>query len=142
MQSLQINTGEIRLAINEDESRVLVFNPSDVIFVEKFYKLLDKFQKSLTQYQSRFEALEKVKETDANGVPVNVEARFDVIKEVCGYIRDEIDSLFGAGTSQMVFGDSMNLDAFAQFFDGIKPFIQKARTEKIEKYTNKRPRRK
>lgn len=121
---------------------MLVFNPSDVIFVEKFYKLLDNFQKSLTQYQSRFEALEKVKETDTNGVPVNVEARFDVIKEVCGYIRDEIDSLFGAGTSQMVFGDSMNLDAFAQFFDGIKPFIQKARTEKIEKYTNKRPRRK
>jgi len=48
----------------------------------------------------------------------------------------------GAGTSQIVFGESLNIDAVVQFFEGIRPYMQKARAEKVAKYTNARPKRK
>jgi len=47
MQSLQIDTGEIRLAINDDPNRVIVLRPNDAIFAEKFYKMLGNFQRNL-----------------------------------------------------------------------------------------------
>ncbi len=139
MQSLSINTGEIRLAINDDPQRVIVFNPADVLFAERFYKLFSELRRTLTtEYQPRFEAVERVTETDENNVPVNVQSRIDLVKEVCAYFRSEIDKLFGVGTSQIVFGDSMNLDAFTQFFEGITPFIRQAREDKIKKYSRKK----
>lgn len=138
MQSLQIETGEIRLAINDDPQRVIVFNPANVLFAERFYKLFGEFQRTLTEYQPRFEAVEKVKDVDENGVPVNVQSRIDLVKEVCEYIRAEIDKLFGVGTSQIVFGDSMNLEAFTQFFEGITPYIRQERENKIRKYSRKK----
>lgn len=141
-QSLHIDTGEIRLAINDDSNRVIVFNPSDVLFAERFYEMAGTFEKTLTQYQGQMDALEKVKEVDENGVPVNAEARTKLVKEICTYFREQIDELFGAGTSQTVFGNSLNMYAFTQFFEGITPFIKQARTRKVETYTNKRPRRK
>ena len=142
MQSLQINTGEIRLAINDDPNRVIVLRPNDAIFAEKFYKMLGSFQEKFTEYQGRAVAVESKTEADANDIPLNTGERIELLKEICQYAHGQIDELIGAGTSQIVFGDSLNIDAIVQFFEGIRPFVQTARAEKVAKYSNKPPKRK
>jgi len=135
MDSLQINTGEKRIAINNDPTRMLVFNPSDVIFAERFYKLIGEFEAKFTEYQTKAKAIEAVAANDANGFPVNTDERIALIKDACSYIKERIDILFGIGSSQIIFGDAMNLDMFSEFFTGITPFIQQARSTKIAQYT-------
>jgi len=142
MQSLQINTGEIRLAINDDPNRVIVLRPNDAIFAEKFYKMLGNFQHQFTEYQSKANAVESKTATDDNDIPLNTGERIDLLKEVCQYAHAQIDELIGVGTSQIVFGDSLNIDAIVQFFEGIRPYVQTARAEKVAKYSNKPPKRK
>jgi hypothetical protein len=142
MQSIQINTGEIKLAINDDPNRVIVFNPADVMFAERFYKMAGTLEDTLTQYQRQMTELEKETGVDEKGIPVNADARMELVKEISTYCRGQIDELFGAGTSQKAFGDTLNVSVFAQFFEGITPFIKQARADKIQKYTNAHPRRK
>ena len=141
MDSLQINTGEKRIAINDDPNRVIVFNPTDVVFIEKFYRLIGDFQTQFAAYQAKSAELDQNQATDENGIPANAGERLALLRDECLYVRGQIDNLFGPGTSQTVFGDALSLDACNQFFEGVAPFIQKARTEKIQKYTNKRPKR-
>ena len=71
-----------------------------------------------------------------------MEEQLTLVRSACGFIRDRIDNVFGAGTSQNAFGDTLSLDVFSQFFDGIGPYIKTERSAKVNKYTNKRPPRK
>ena len=135
MDSLQINTGEIRLSINGDTGNQIVFNPSDILFAEKFYRLIGSFQVRVAEYKQRAEELERSTANDENGLPVNMEARIEHLKEACAFIRSEIDKLFGEGTSLRAFGETLNLDVFIQFFRGITPYVKKARSEKVIQYT-------
>jgi hypothetical protein len=141
MDSIQINTGEKRVAINGDPNRVIVFNPTDVVFVEKFYRLIGDFQTRLVEYQAKSIELDKDQTADENGIPANANTRLALLREGVGFIREQIDGLFGPGTSQIAFGDTLSLDACKQFFEGITPFIQTARVQKIQKYSNSRPKR-
>jgi|SRR5688572_15508251 len=143
MDSLQINTSEKHIPIIRDGSSVgeLVFNPNDAIFRERFYKLAGEFQEKLNEYQSRANELEKNKDADENDIPVNSLAKNELAKEGCVYMRKQIDYLFGTGTSQLVFGDVMELDLFPQFFAGVTPLIAQTASEKVQKYTNARPKK-
>jgi len=136
MDSIQINSGEKRILVNGDPTRVIVFNPSDVVFAEKFYRLIGDFQSKLTEYQARAEEIDAQDDFKDNNLG-NVNARIEFLREVCTYIRESIDNLFGAGTSQIAFEDTLSLDVFEQFFEGITPFIQTARTDKVQKYVKK-----
>lgn len=133
MDSIRIETGEKRIAINDDPNRVIVFNPTDVVFVERFYELLRDFELKQVEYQDRFDSLE-IEKIDDRGLPVRAGEYIALLREVCEYMRDRIDRLFGAGTSQAAFGDAMTVDMFEQFFTGITPFIQLARSNKLKKY--------
>lgn len=138
--TLQISTGEKRIPITRDGVSVgeIVFNPNDAVFAEKFYQLIAEFRETLTQYQNRAAELESNTSTDENDMPVNMGERLTLLKEVCDFVKVKIDSLFGPGTSAMVFGDTMNPDSFIQFFEGMTPFIQKARAQKVAQYTTPR----
>lgn len=136
MDSIHIDTGEKRIAVNGDPERVIVFNPTDVIFAERFYALIGEFESKLTEYQDRSKSLDVEDVKDKNGIPLNSDERLALLHEVCEYIRERIDYLFGKGTSQKAFGDALALDMFTQFFKGITPFIQNSRTSKVEKYVN------
>jgi len=136
-QSLTIEIGTIRLAINGDESRIVAFNPGDALFAEKFYRMLGTLQEKFSEYREKAEIIENQKEIDTNGIPLNASERIDLMKEVCIFARGQIDELFGAGTSQTTFEDALSIEAIIQFFDGIKPFVQNARADKVARYTNK-----
>ncbi len=135
MDSIRID-GVKRIAINDDPTRVIEFNPGDVTFVERFYRLIQDFESKQADYQARAEEIDRSNQVGEDGVPVNVQDRLAFMREVCSYMREKIDYLFGAGTSQMVFGDAFSLEMIGQLFDGLTPFIQQARREKLVKYTS------
>ena len=137
MDSLRINTGEVRLAINDDPGRVISFNPEDLSFAERFYGLLGDFEAKEKEYQGRAAALQKDAEADDFGIPKNFGAALDLLHETCDFLRTKIDEVFGAGTSQTVFGDANTLDMFEQFFTGLTPYVQKSREKHVRKYTGK-----
>ena len=141
MQSLQINTGEIRLAINDDPERVIMLRPNDAIFAEKFYKLLGNFKQKFSEFETRAQTLESQNAEDEHGAPLNTGERLSFQKEVCQYAREQIDELIGVGTSQIIFGDALDIDAIMQFFTGIQPYMQKARAEKVAKYSSAYPKK-
>jgi len=134
VDSLQIDAGNIRLSINNDENRIVEFNPNDVLFVEKFYVLLQEYTEKIEGYQKRAKTLEASEGINDLGVPINTPDRIQLLREVCVYTREKIDYVFGEGTSQIAFGEALNIDMFTQFFEGIVPFIEKTRSEKIKKY--------
>jgi len=134
MDNLRIDTGIKKILIN-DGPEFIEFNPSDVIFAEKFYKLTKELEVKRVEYQQRADILDANKELDIMGLPVNIPENIALTKEACAFIREKIDELFGAGISQKLFGNTQSLDVFSQFFSGITPYIQSARTEKITQYT-------
>lgn len=136
MDSLQITTGEKRIPIDRDGVRVgeLVIYPGDVVFAEKYYRLVSDFGTTFAEYEKRANELELDSTPNGNGLPANTGERLQLAREACVYVREKIDEVFGAGTSQMVFGDTMKVEIFAQFFEGINPFLKAARTEKLKPY--------
>lgn len=135
MSNININTGEIRLTINDDENRVITFNPNDLQFVDNLYNLLAELENKEKEYKSREAELDKNTEVNSYGIPVNLKKKLALLKETCGYMREKIDTVFGEGTSQRAFGSANTLDMFEQFFEGVTPYIQKVRDQKLNKYT-------
>ncbi|MDU7339020.1 MAG: hypothetical protein E7L17_13005 [Clostridium sp.] len=134
MQSLQINTGEISLCVNDDATRVISFNPTDISFVERFYGLLSEFEEKEKEYKHKAEELQNDTGVGAFDIPNNFGDALALLRETCEFLRTKIDNVFGKGTSDAAFGNANTLDMFSQFFAGITPFIQKAREKQIDKY--------
>lgn len=143
METLQIETGKVEIQVKRDgkEQGVISFDPSDILFAEKFYRLISEFEMKMVEYQGRSEKIDSESGVDENGIPVNFSERVELLKDVSAFMREKIDILFGEGTSQIAFGDYVGLDMLSQFFNGVTPFIRKTRQAKIEKYTHKRKRK-
>lgn len=140
---ININTGEKRIPVVRDGKNVgeLIFNPSDTLFVEKLYLLIGDFQEKIKDYEKRAKVIDGNKAVDELGIARNIPDGVNLIKEISDYIKSEIDKVFGAGTSQITFGDAVSIDVFQQFFDGIIPYVKNEREKKIETYTNQKPKR-
>lgn len=141
MDSIRIDSGIKRIAVNGDPERVIVFNPTDITFAERFYALFHDFEAKQGEYQQRAEAIDQVQETDANGLPVNLADRIAFMREVCEYVHRQIDELFGAGTSLKAFEGVLDLEMIGQFFKGITPFVAHARSEQLAKYRRPKTKR-
>lgn len=126
-----------RLTINDDPNRVIEFDPTDVLFIEKFYQLYRDFEQKQVEYDEKSKELDEInKQAIDNGEVPDMTAGIQFLKEVCSFMREKIDWLFGDGTSQKAFGDSQSLEAIGQFFEGITPYILGERTDRIKKYSN------
>jgi hypothetical protein len=138
--TLNLNTGTVRLKITDNRDgpeRYIEFNPNDIIFAEKIYALERKFLEKQQSMEARANELDAVEEKDEFGLPVNTKERLAFVREISDWLREQIDDLFGEGTSQMVFGDLHSLEVYEQFFSGIQPYFQKARSEKVDQYRKK-----
>ena len=133
-QSIRIDTGEVRLLINDDESRVIAFNPNDISFLEAFFELLEDFEKKEKEFRNEERVLNANKDVDGHGLPKNIKGKIALNRKICRYMREKVDSVFGEGTSDTAFGTANTMDMFSQFFDGITPFIKSARDDKTSKY--------
>jgi len=133
MEKLTINAVK-RIAINDDESRIIEFDPTDMLFIERFYKIYGELETKNEEYQAY---LKKLDEESGGDVLKNFGEGIRYLKEMCQYLRDKIDQLFGEGTSQKAFGDSLSFDMIGQFFEGIMPYLWAERTQKVNKYLGK-----
>jgi hypothetical protein len=134
MDSIKIDAGVKRIAINDDPNRVIIFNPTDVAFAERFYALIGDLEVKQVEYQERAEALDLETEVDENGMPANTPAGMAFSREVCEHIHGKIDDLFGEGSSQIIFEGMLSIDMIHQFFEGLLPFFQSVREERLAKY--------
>ena len=137
MEPIKIDTGLLHIPLVRDGKDVgtLDFNPSDQLFAEKFYALIRNVREKQNDLSKKAQELDAVTEADEFGIPTNAGEKLAFQREVCAFIRTELDGVFGKGTSQMVFGDALSLEVITQFMNGVTPFIQAARQEKINQYT-------
>lgn len=138
MENLQINTGVKRIMINDDPGKFIEFNPEDVLFAERFYALIKVFEEQEVKFQARLKQISENEAKDEYGIPLNTQETFDLAIEICNFLREQLDKVFGAGTSATVFGETQSLGMFEQFFAGIAPFIQNSRVSKVTKYQMKK----
>lgn len=139
--NLNINTGEIALTVNNDPERVIRFNPNSIEFAEAFCGLTDKLDALRDKYNEDIKRLDADMETDEYGRPKNIKERLKLIREICDELKREVDEIFGAGASKTVFGNVSSFEMFEDFFNGISPYVRKAREDKIKKYTGNRAQR-
>lgn len=130
MDGFRTDSSIKRLMINDDPERMIEFDPTDVLFIERFYAMYREFEAKQKEYEQR------ANELDTADPESKITDGIQFLKDVCGFMHGKIDVLFGAGTSQKAFGDSMSLNAIGMFFEGVTPFIMKERSEKVQKYSN------
>lgn len=131
MPSLQIHTGEVRLQILDDAGEVrgiFKFNPTDIEAAKRLLKIQEDFESKETEFQKKAEEIEKSGSTSD---------KINLLSELCQYIEGEIDECFGEGSSKILFGNSVSIDMFNDFFNGITPYYEKASKERLAKYQEK-----
>lgn len=136
--ALNITTG-VSIPVNRDgkEVGVLHFNPNDVAFSEKVYDLIGELDTADREYHQKAIALEADTALDDYGLPKNQRERLALLRNICETMHAKINEVFGDGTSELVFGGALDLDAIWQFFDGIAPEMGEAQQERIKKYTQR-----
>jgi hypothetical protein len=142
LDSIKIGTGEKHIAIldeNDNPKGEIVFNPSDVLFAEKFYAMYGSLQDEKSNIEKRAIEIDSDKTLDVNGIPANMQARINLYKDINTLFRSKIDDLFGAGISKKMFGDTVSFDMeiYKQFLEGVMPYIQTVRAEKVAQYSSK-----
>ena len=116
--ALNITTGvSIPVTRDDKEVGVLHFNPNDVAFSEKVYDLIGELDAADREYHQKATALEADTTLDGYGLPKNQRERLALLRNICETMHTKIDEVFGAGTSEMVFGGALDLDAIWQFFE-------------------------
>lgn len=125
MKSLNFDSGVKEYEINGDPNRVLRINPSDFGIIERINKAKD--------------ALDEL----------HITPDIDGMVELDKVVRAQIDEIFGAGSSDIIFGDTNSTSfaggqpVFLNFLDSIIPEIERVVGEerkksatKIKKYTS------
>ena len=131
METLRIDTGAVTLSINNDENRTITFYPTDVHFAEAFFDLARDFVQHREDVSRQEEEIKESGGTAAERSAKEVE----LLRETYAFMRERIDNCFGAGTSEIVFGNHDSLGAYASFFRGVEPYVRKARKDELARYS-------
>jgi hypothetical protein len=131
MESLIIDEGLKSFAINNDENRVIKFNPSDMSILHRVEETLANVEKEMKKYEN--------KEIDGESE-----------KKFSKFICNQIDYIFNSKVADVVFNGTSPLSTikgipyYVRFIEAVKPIIEeeimaerKASEEKIKKYTEK-----
>lgn len=135
--SININTGAVRLEVNRDSRNgvgVVEFNPNDITFVKNFKNLIHTHKVKVNEIKGKEKQISKLQGNDGDGFDKKIDPSIDLQLEACLWERGEIDRVFGNGTSDTVFGPYNNLDCFEQFYNAVAPYIQSVRDDKVNKY--------
>ena len=140
MENLNFDDGYKEFTINNDESKVIRFNPSDFAIFTR----LTEAKKVIS------EAISKVGdiEIDAEGKAVDFEKAGQMVENLDKIIKEQVDYVFNSSVSEKVFGNQSPMSnvggksLFERFFECIEPVISEALTEqrkeskkRVAKYT-------
>ena len=131
METLIIDEGLKAFAINNDENRVIKFNPSDMSILHRVEESLVNVEKEMKKYEDK-----------------KVDGKTE--KKISEFICKQIDYIFNSKVSDVVFNGTSPLSTikgvpyYVRFIEAVKPIIEeeilaerKASEEKIKKYTEK-----
>lgn len=126
MESIKIESGKKRLCLNDDESRVIEFNPQDMKTRKRFY---EASQKIFEQQRELDIKIKQLKEDDIEGIFGFEQEAFDMMKNL-------VDEVFGEGTAEMVTEGDTDTIALCNFMTAITPYIRDVAEKQKSKYTN------
>lgn len=135
MESISIDFGIKKIAINNDPNNVIEFNPTDVNFYKKWIGLLEFWkqnEKSLLEKSIDIDTRKKSQDMNISIQALKEEG--EIREKICHDIFIQIDSIFGNETSKKVFGNLNSEHAIGSFLEGVMPFINDARAQKIDQY--------
>lgn len=140
MNNLSFDEGYKEFTINNDESRVIKFNPSD-------YAIITRLAEAKKTIEDAIKKAGDI-EINAEGQAVDFERTGDMVKMVDDVIREQVDYIFASKVSDKIFGSQSPMSniggepLFVKVFKCIEPIITDALTEKrkeskkrVEKYT-------
>lgn len=125
-QILTITSNVITLPVVRDGVAVgeVKLPVDDTLFLGNFYALLPK----LSAHRETLAAALGTKTENPADTLVALDALWQSL-------RMDIDTVFGTGTSALVFGTACSLSLVQQFFEGVAAAMQTARSSKIARYT-------
>lgn len=132
LSSLQIDLNTIKLLINQGPDYI-EFNADDILFIEGFYNLIEQFQLKQIQYQNMMDKIDP-EQTTPGGLPLSAGETIAAMKDICLFARAKIDEIFGMGSSQKLFGNSLAFAPIEQFFTGISPYIKARRSAHLQEF--------
>ena len=121
----QVRTGLKSVKILDDFGEVrgiFKFNPEDIKSARKANDLVSEFKEKSKVFQERSAEIE------------GAAGQIALLDEIVDYFKSGIDSVWGDGSSKILFGDANTLDMFDDFFDGITPFYEMAAKQRTSKY--------
>lgn len=142
MQSLKFNEGYKEFCINDDESRVIRFNPAD-------YGLVERLNEARKAIINAVDNLEKDIKLKPDGNPTDeLEEAAQLVKSINDLIDTQVNYIFDSDVAKVAFGNQSRVSTvkgkflFERFFDAVGPYIEKeikaeqaASQKRIEKYT-------
>lgn len=135
MESININTdnGKKRFCLNDDETKIIEINIEDVRTRKKFYDASEKIFKSQRELDIKYNAIvkdEKMEEKE------KLEKLFELEEETFNQMKEIIDDIFGAGTTDMITDGDKNLYAITNFIIAIAPHFKGVAERQMNKYTD------
>lgn len=128
MQSIRVKSG-IEIEVN-DAGETIVAHVEDTMFVNRFYGLLDTFDKISRDFEG-----ESVKE-----MTEREQLQFVIDKNK--QVMEEMDGLFGENCCRKVFGEIIPSSYLvADFFDQLIPIFEKYANERQKVISNRYNRR-
>ena len=124
--NLSINDGKKKVILNDDENKVLIFNPNDLESRRKMYSVNEK----ILEYDKKFK--EKIKTLKENK---DIEKVFELEEEMHNFIKNLVDDVFGEGVADMITDKKTNPVALMNFFTAIMPYFLDKVENKRKKYT-------
>lgn len=125
MGNLKIKSSSnvIRLLINNDKNKVIEFDPEDSSFANRYYTMIANFDQKKDEFIKKAAEIDKIDEVNSFGIQVKTIEENKLIVEMFGYMCEQIDYVFGKGTSEMVFGNVAKLELIDQFLSGITEHV-------------------
>lgn len=108
MEKIRVNRG-IVVEVN-DEGETIRINAEDQMFVNRFYDLIERLEKTQKDMEEHKDKEEREQ----------ISLMIDKTRDIMG----EIDGMFGAGACAKVFGDIVpSVYLIADFFDQLIPIV-------------------
>ena len=130
MDEIRISSGAKSVNIVRDGEivGVFTFNPKNLAEAQRYTEVVSEMEKKRVEY------LERAKTLDAEN---DIKGKIDFLIEYVKEMRNDIDKIYGEGTSNLGFGDTLDIDMFFDFIEGLAPYYKKASSERTAKYKNK-----
>lgn len=141
MDKLRVDSGIKNIEVNDNGDYISV-PISDASFYERFGSLLKSFEQKQAEIEQKAFALsEKHKDKPDDDVDAIV-GSIQLYSELCHYVCEELDKLFGEGCCRKVFEGIQNpsVELIADFFEQITPLLSqyaKERNQKIDLMYNR-----